>query len=536
MKFIFILKSYFSNTVNLRRGHINILYNRIIMFLYYCSFNDLSFLIIFSRRWPIYGGLLFDTFSTKQRVNRSYISTSNRLFSILNTNTMQNINSKSNRSNILTNILKSLLIKCDNNKYLANNDTQIEIEKLVFEQYKLLFEDSKASISGVNLDLLTPKLKKFIFSKQEILISKLDDYIFYLNNGKLKKDEDIFKEVINSLPKNSILNICIYYFLQICTFQSTDDIDKFKLSRVSINMGDACIKLYLLEKKTQYEYEMFKDENEKGEGSVDHKNTDKVILKKTKYTVWYSHFTKSQPELSHSLNDDDKIKFKLGAVLVKLLLESEFIEQDLKYKARDESVYVLKVDDNLIQPRVNSTLNLPLKLPMIVEPKKYSENIVGGYLLNNIDYQDELIIHKGTIKDKSEIKEENVIYNMINKVSSVPYKINKELLDFLIFDKHKLLIDCNEIIEMEKNIENMTKTQKSQLTSLKSKFHLQETILGIADFYKDFSKIYFPLRLDTRGRVYCDNNYLHYKSTELAKSLLLFANPSVISKKSLDDT
>lgn len=38
---------------------------------------------------------------------------------------------------------------------------------------------------------------------------------------------------------------------------------------------------------------------------------------------------------------------------------------------------------------------------MIVEPKKYSATEVGGYLLNNIDYYDELIIHKPTIKDKS---------------------------------------------------------------------------------------------------------------------------------------
>lgn len=123
---------------------------------------------------------------------------------------------------------------------------------------------------------------------------------------------------------------------------------------------------------------------------------------------------------------------------------------------------------------------------------------------------------------------------MINKVSSVPYIINKELLEFVIFDKHKLLINCNEILEMERDIENMTKTQKLKLTSLKSKFNLQETILGVADFYKDFSKIYFPLRLDRRGRVYCDNNYLHYQSTELAKALLLFAEPSIISKRSLD--
>ena len=74
------------------------------------------------------------------------------------------------------------------------------------------------------------------------------------------------------------------------------------------------------------------------------------------------------------------------------------------------------------------------------------------------------------------------------------------------------------------------------MISLRSKYNLQETILGLADFYKNFSNIYFPLRLDSRGRIYCSSSYLHYQSTELAKALLLFAKPGVISKKNLDDT
>jgi DNA-directed RNA polymerase len=124
---------------------------------------------------------------------------------------------------------------------------------------------------------------------------------------------------------------------------------------------------------------------------------------------------------------------------------------------------------------------------------------------------------------------------MINKVSGVPFKINVKVLENLITDKHKLLIDSHIVADQEKEINNMTKYQLAKFKSLKSKFNLQETILGIADFYKSYNNIYFPLRLDSRGRIYCNTNYLNYQSSELAKSLLLFSNPSLISKKNLSN-
>lgn len=64
-----------------------------------------------------------------------------------------------------------------------------------------------------------------------------------------------------------------------------------------------------------------------------------------------------------------------------------------------------------------------------------------------------------------------------------------------------------------------------------SKVLLQENILDIAILYQNFSKIYFPVRLDQRGRLYCSSSYLNYQGNELAKSLLLFAVPSTIHKR-----
>ena len=120
---------------------------------------------------------------------------------------------------------------------------------------------------------------------------------------------------------------------------------------------------------------------------------------------------------------------------------------------------------------------------------------------------------------------------MVNKLASTPFKINQTLLDYITGEesKHNLLTDVYTEHKFA-NLEKRSKYQQSVFASHNSKVVLQETILGLADYYRKFSKIYFPVRLDKRGRLYCSSNYLNYQSNELSKALLLFAYPGTILK------
>ena len=85
------------------------------------------------------------------------------------------------------------------------------------------------------------------------------------------------------------------------------------------------------------------------------------------------------------------------------------------------------------------------------------------------------------------------------------------------------------------DLEKLTKYQKGVLASYNSKIVLQESILGIAQFYRKFDKIYFPVTIDQRGRIYCSPSYLNYQSNELSKALILFADAGVVHKNKMDD-
>jgi len=181
-----------------------------------------------------------------------------------------------------------------------------------------------------------------------------------------------------------------------------------------------------------------------------------------------------------------------------------------------------------------------VKLPMIVKPKKYKyileDGIIktthlGGYLTNDIDITQELIISKSTIS-KDYYMSNQIIYDLVNNLSSVPYKINKQVYNFIIDKDHEF-----NLIMKESEIENdcinsegkfKSKYKESKYKSEMSKFILESTILDIAYLFENVNEFFFPVRLDQRGRVYCTPNHLNYQSTELSKSLLLFSNPTEI--------
>jgi hypothetical protein len=82
---------------------------------------------------------------------------------------------------------------------------------------------------------------------------------------------------------------------------------------------------------------------------------------------------------------------------------------------------------------------LPRRLPMIIKPKVFKrikleegvKEILGGYLLNDEKYVSPLIIPKWNFGKPTLIKDENLVYDLVDNINSVGYKVNKDVLDFI---------------------------------------------------------------------------------------------------------
>ena len=183
--------------------------------------------------------------------------------------------------------------------------------------------------------------------------------------------------------------------------------------------------------------------------------------------------------------------------------------------------------------RKDNIISLPNKLPMLVKPKPFSKKEKGGYLLNDVKYNEDIIIDKNCYALNTLINKSSGVYNMINHISSVPFKINVELLDFILNNNinNRFLLDVNKPHKFDKI--KRSKYQESVYKAYNSKIILQETILAIVEYFKDFSSIYFPVRADQRGRLYCMPHYFNYQSNELSKALLLFVEPGIIKKSNI---
>lgn len=79
---------------------------------------------------------------------------------------------------------------------------------------------------------------------------------------------------------------------------------------------------------------------------------------------------------------------------------------------------------------------------MVYPPKPYKyEEIkileLGGYLLNGPEYADEILLSNRELSYKSSLLRENDIVGMVNKINSVAFKINENVLDFILIKNHK---------------------------------------------------------------------------------------------------
>jgi len=321
-------------------------------------------------------------------------------------------------------------------------------------------------------------------------------------------------DILSVVDTDFILNLCLSQYLLVYTYQGSDNDKSYNLIRVSISIGGKLLNRYFNILKTKY-----------------NKENDCNIS----YSDWMDKWSK-ESEFNYIL--DDSLRTVLGCKILDILESCDMLKKVLTKPGVTKSEYVLKIVENFGLKDKERIVSLPTKLPIIVKPKKYGKvsgkKLLGGYLLNDEKFSEDLLIEKKAYGTMSELSDNNYIYDMVNNINSTPFMINRVLLEFIQTNgyKYNLLIDAFKGEGNESN--KLTKYQENKIKSHNGKLLLQDSILVIAQFYSKFPEIYFPVRIDQRGRVYCMPNFLNYQSNELSKALILFAEPGIIKRDDLE--
>ena len=257
-----------------------------------------------------------------------------------------------------------------------------------------------------------------LIEKKSHLEKIITNYKINLNllDGKLSSLNTL---IINNLDIEFLINIMYGRILTIISNNHLLNNKTYQLD-VTINLGKEMVNKYNLKI-----YKKVKQSNPK---------------------LTYIKWKQDNQELINQ-TEDTQFQFELGNVLINFMIDLKLIKNEVKVLSKDEKkIYsCCRSISNKLIPNLNIPFNiksLPNRIPMIVPGKLYKLNDnnyleLGGYLLNGEEYTDEIILSNWELSSKSRLLEWNDISEMVNKINSVAFKINGNVLDFILLNNEK---------------------------------------------------------------------------------------------------
>lgn len=461
--------------------------------------------------------------------NRRYYSncSNSRHYSTLPVNPITNnkgLNSKDNKDseNLLFNNIKLIL-----NSEGFNSIAQEKIEREVYNFAKHVSANQDSIIKffgGFYSSLLqNPKFKAFIFDVYDQILSYVDklkvETTTKISKKKVLKEKDAFDKlfsiIFEELSINDFFSAMIISIFRAITYHNihNKNEDKFYVNsevNLVIELGEYIVLrliriLYKKQGDNEFKYSQFK----------------KSLLERYPFKIL-------------EYEGKSLIYSKIGFKFLSILKEVEMIKSEIVVNSKTEKISTIILADKFTSSFdykiINQGLDVKLNLPMIVKPIDYivgdgkDENLVkGGYYLNNSLFYQPLINTKYTQTGKPKIITSTII-NALNNMMSIPFKINTELLKFLMENKDLLIPNEHPLMNKAKR----TRREESIYQSYLSEKILQDYIIKIADTFASAPELYFPLHLDFRCIISSRVTYLNYQGSELAKALLLFSIPAII--------
>ena len=238
------------------------------------------------------------------------------------------------------------------------------------------------------------------------------------------------------------------------------------------------------------------------------------------------------------------VRTKLGAWLLDCIMESSgwFYRQRIR-TGRKTTVYIVPTPEFMdIKDEVmcNAELFSPLAWPMLVPPRDWSNEIPGGYLLNEVMHGHDLV-RRG---DPSRIQGETPLA-FLNKIQKVGYRLNLFIVDVAETLEQRgipvgkfLPIIQYDLPPKPVNIETDKEARKAyrraaaevmnkRAAEFKKSCRTRMTMEAVRRF-KDRDRYYIPWSFDYRGRAYPIPAFLTPQDTDFGKSLIRFSDESYI--------
>jgi DNA-directed RNA polymerase len=243
-------------------------------------------------------------------------------------------------------------------------------------------------------------------------------------------------------------------------------------------------------------------------------------------------------------------RVKLGVWLLDCILDiSGWFQRDVRLSGRRREMYLIptpaymEIRESLMQ---NAELFAPLAWPMIIPPKDWSHDQHGGYLLNEVMRGHSLIrLRRKESDDRTCMLGEEPL-KFLNTLQKVAYSLNPfvvEVAETLMEQRIPVgkFIPFYEIPlppkpwDIETNEEARHSYRRAAAEVMNRNAHIvrlscrTRKTMDLVGRFKNRDQFYIPWSFDYRGRCYPIPAYLTPQDTDFGKSLLRFAQGSLLT-------
>ena len=244
------------------------------------------------------------------------------------------------------------------------------------------------------------------------------------------------------------------------------------------------------------------------------------------------------------------IRVKLGGWLLDCIMESSgwFYKQPIR-EGRKTTLYVVPTPeflDTRDEIMENAEIFSPLSWPMLVPPRDWTNDIKGGYLLNEVMAGHDLV-RRG---DPLRIQGEKPLA-FLNKIQKVGYRLNPftvnvaeelqrlersvgKFLPITHYDLPPKPVDIADNKESRKNYRRAAASVLNRQSQETRRSCRTRMTMEAVKRFKDKEEWFIPWSFDYRGRAYPIPAFLTPQDTDFGKSLIRFSNESVMDKDAED--